>query len=269
LLVGQFSARAEVQHPVFVAPGFQFDQIDALCVMPLINAMNNRTLPRPDDLRIDLMAEVQKRGYRVLDPSCSQSTAGNAAQVTRPRWILTVKLDDIVVSNAAPKNLVMGSLLTASLFDIESAKEVWRDTAMPGFGDRFGAALVGGYDIFTAIDGSFGQVLAKFIKQKKTYPPSSVTTWPPMSLQASLNKAHSFTQCNGLLKFDAGTLSFEPSSNGKSDNKCESYRFSVQGAKFSWSGWLDIPRKGEYLVNPLFGDHYHLRLWDLALRSAL
>jgi hypothetical protein len=50
---------------------------------------------------------------------------------------------------------------------------------------------------------------------------------------------------DGLLRFDSGTLSFEPSSNGKRDEKRSDFRFSVQGAKID-GRLLVIPGKGKF-----------------------
>ena len=192
------------------------------------------------------MTKVQERGYRLLDPSCSNDSTANATQAAKSRWILTVKLDDFEVSKAAP-NVGLGSYLTASLFDNQTAKEVWRDTAKTGSGGRFASALLGS-SIDSMVESGFGPVLAKFEKQKKPDPPSPATMWQPISFAARLYKYHSFTECNGQLSFDSGTLSFIPSSNGGNDKKCESYRFSVQGAKFGMGMWLIVPKKGKFAL---------------------
>jgi len=264
LLSGQLPARAEDQHPVFVAPGFQFNQVDSICVMPMIDARKGVTSFNLDGFRPGLMLKVAEKGYRVVDPSCSRDSRANAAQGAKWRWILTIRLDDFLVSKAEP-SAAMGSLLTASLFDTQSAKEVWRDTAMTGFGGRFANNLLGN-SLIGAIESGFGAVLAKFEKQKKPYPPSQATMWPPMSLSARLYKYHTFTECNGLLRFDSGTLSFDPSSNGKSDKKCASLRFSVQGAKFGAGMWLIVPKKGRFFLQQPGGAE--VLYLDLALRSA-
>ncbi len=218
-----------------------------------------------DNLRLALMQEVQEKGYRVLDFRCAQSTAGSPGQGIKPRWILTVKIDGFLVSKAAP-NRVMGSAMTASLFDTESAKEVWRDSAETGFGGRFANNLLGN-TVEGAVDSGVGAVLSRLEKQKKHYPPTPDTIWPPMVLQARLYKIHSFTECNGVLSFNAGTLKFEPASNGKGDEKCEDLRFTVQGAKFGAGMWLIVPGKTRYFLQEPGG--IQIVLLDLALRSAL
>src|SRR5208337_1519244 len=102
LLSGQLPARAEDQHPVFVAPGFQLNQVDSICVMPAIDARKGGMPLNLDGLRADLMLDVQEKGYRVVEPSCSRDSGANAAQGAKSRWILTVRLDDFVVSGAEP-----------------------------------------------------------------------------------------------------------------------------------------------------------------------
>jgi len=130
--------------------------------------------------------------------------------------------------------------------------------------EPFASNELGSYAI-DAVESGFGPVLAKFEKQKKPHPPSPATMWAPMSLSARLYKYHTFTECNGLLRFDSGTLSFDPSSNGKSDNKCASLRFSVQGAKFGAGMWLIVPGKGRFfLQQPGLPEVDYL---DLALKS--
>ena len=262
---GQLLARVQDQHPVLTAPGFQFDQIDALCVMPPLDARNSAQHIDLSGLRPGLMTKVQERGYRLLDPSCSNDSTANATQAAKSRWILTVKLDDFEVSKAAP-NGGLGSYLTASLFDNQTAKEVWRDTAKTGSGGRFASALLGS-SIDSMVESGFGPVLAKFEKQKKPDPPSPATMWQPISFAARLYKYHSFTECNGQLSFESGTLSFVPSSNGNNDKKCESLRFSVRGAKFGMAMWLIVPGKGKFAFQQ--SDESKLAYLDVALRNML
>ena len=243
---GPLLTRAQEQHPVFMAPGFQFDQIDALCVMPPIVAGDNPEHLDISGLRTILMGKVQDRGYRLLDPSCSSDFVLNATLSTKPRWVLTVKLDNFEVSRAAP-NLGLGTYLTASLVDNQKAKEVWRDTGKTGYGGRLMRATFGG-DVDDMVISGFRPVLNTFEKQKKPPPPSPATMWQPISFSTRLYKYHGFSECNGQLSFDSGTLSFIPSSNGGNDKKCESYRFSVQGAKFGMGMWLIVPKKGKFAL---------------------
>lgn len=244
LLSGQLYAWAKDQHPVFIAPGFQFNQVETVCVMPFTIAGIDGPATPLDALRPVLMLKVQEKGYRVLEPKCARDADSSTAQGVKPHWILTVSLNSFLVPVGA-QNTVMGSVLTASLFDTQSAKEVWRDTAKTRWGGRFANNLLGNSPI-GAVEGDLGTVLAKFEKQTKPYPPSQATTWAPMSMQARLYKLPaSFSGCDGLLRFDSGTLSFEPSSNGKRDEKCSEFRFSVQGAKVD-GRLLVIPGKGKF-----------------------
>jgi hypothetical protein len=259
----QLPAAAEDHHPVLMAPGFDFDQVESLCVMPPIDARNGPQPINLDGLRPAFMLKVQEKGYRVLEPGCSHDSGAKAAQGAKSRWILTVRLDAFEVSKAAP-NVALGSYLTASLYDTQTDKEVWRDTAKTGYGGRFASAMLGS-TLDGLVESGFGAVLATFEKQKKPYPPSPATMWPPTTFSARLYKVHSFSECNGQLAFDSGTLSFMPSSNGKNDSKCASFRFSVQGAKFGAAMWLIVPGKGKYFLQQYGGSEDYL---DLALRAS-
>jgi hypothetical protein len=200
------------------------------------------------------MVKVREKGYRLLDPSCSRDAAASAAQEAKPRWILTATLNDFLVPAAAP-NAPMGSVLTASLFDTQSSKEVWRDTAKTGWGGRFASNLLGNSPI-GAVESGIGPVLAKFEKRKSTFPPTQATMWAPMSLLVRVVKGHSFGPgCNGLLRLDSGTLSFEPSSNGKDDAKCAKFQFSLPGIQiktYPTVRMLGIPGKGNYVLQQAY-----------------
>jgi hypothetical protein len=253
LLCCQLSGWAE-DHPVFIAPGFQFDQVDTLCVMPLkVEADGKDQLaPALDALRPDLMLKVHEKGYRLLDPSCSQDSGATGAQGAKPRWVLTVSLNNFLMRMDAP-NEPMGSVLTASLFDTQSSGEVWRDTARTGWWGRFANVLLDGSllkwnRVLEAVSNDFGSVLAKFEKRTNMLPPTQSSMWQPRMLSARL--VHS-TACNGLLRFDSGTLSFDPSSNGKNDSKCVKFRFSVQGARFAPAVSRLIPGGGNGLTQTL------------------
>lgn len=265
LYAGQVTTHAQEQHPALMAPDFQFNQIDAICVMPPIDARDSTEHIDIGGLRPALMVKVQERGYRLLDPSCSSDSGASALSVAKPRWILTVKLDSFEVSKGAP-GVGLGSYLTASLFDNQISKEVWRDTAKTGYGGRFAGALFG-RDVDSMVESGFGAVLEKFEKQKRPFPPSPATAWQPISFATRLYKKGGFTECNGDLSYNSGALSFVPSSNGKSDGKCENFRFSVQGAKFGAAMWLIVPGKGRYFLQK--SDETKLAYLDVALRNTL
>jgi len=256
ILLSASQLLAKDHHAASLAPGFQFDQVDKLCVMPVIDA---RKSPEADGeaYRLVLVARLQKKGYRVADPSCSRDAGPNGAQPTKWRWILAPRLDDFVAERA-PGRVKTGTLLRATLFDTESAREVWKGSSTPLFLGR-------GLGPWIQVSDGTGPLLSSFGKKKNKSPPSQDTMWAPMSLSARLYKYHSFSECNGQLRFDSGTLSFEPSSNGKSDEKCASFRFSVQGAKFGAGMWLIVPGKGRFfLQQPGAEQVFYL---DLTLRS--
>ena len=125
-------ACGKTHHPTFMAPGFELGQTELVCVMPLLDA---RSDPRPqlnlEPLRPFVVHALEIRGYRV-NSNCPANTAVGAMQPENPRYLLTVRVDALWVA---------GSVLTASLFDTQAEKEVWKDTAMPGFGGRYANAL--------------------------------------------------------------------------------------------------------------------------------
>ena len=125
-------ACGKTHHPTFMAPGFELGQTELVCVMPLLDA---RSDPRPqlnlEPLRPFVVHALEIRGYRV-NSNCPANTAVGAMQPENPRYLLTVRVDALWVA---------GSVLTASLFDTQAENEVWKDTAMPGFGGRYANAL--------------------------------------------------------------------------------------------------------------------------------
>lgn len=266
---------SNIHHPVFMATDFQFDQVDELCVMPIAGSAT------PDQHRLALMWKLQDKGYRVADPNCYRDIDGlNEAQRKKSRWMLKVSLKDIkdvnpniktkavIDANKIPESnplgngdgatkevdmrvitdesyVVVGEEMTASLFDNNLSKEVWRDTIKLGF---FGRVEYNIQNINDQIENNFGRNLATFEKKKKLSPPSIESEWAPISFAVIFGRPWYADFCNGLLKLDSGTLSFEPSSNGSHDSKCASFQFSVPGAKVKPGSRLDIPGKGRYEI---------------------
>jgi len=175
------------------------------------------------------MWKLKAKGYRLADPSCS-----NATQGAKSRWKLTLSFNNFTTS-ILPR-VAGGSHWTASLFDTESSKEVWRDTPFSTFG-RGRLPDLREESIREARGqgniGSIGEVLAKFEKRKKVSQSSPANLRAPMSVTVRIVKAFVWgrMECDGVLKLDSGTLSFEPIPNGKNEDKCADYRFSWPGAR--------------------------------------
>jgi hypothetical protein len=258
LLSAHFPAWAKDHHAVSTAPGFQLSQVDTLCVLPLIDARYDAWAGGPGDVWSAVVWELQEKGYRVADPSCSTDAGANGAQSRKWRWTLTLRLEGDPGGRAA-------YILSASLVDGESGKEVWRGGSVPLFMGNAGSGS------WVMISNGVGPLLSNFEKRKNPSPPSIDNMWKPVSLQTRLYKIHTFTECNGLLRLDSGTLTFEPSDNGTHEDKCASFRFSVPGAKVKTGRWMLVPGKGRFFLqnpgNPLDESWTKDRYLYLALRS--
>ncbi len=123
---------AKSDHPAFLAPGFEFGQIDSICVMPIDAGQDIRPLLDLESLRGLAMETLDRRGYQARS-DCSGGTPGGDSHAGNPRWTLTIRVDAL---------LVTGAVLTGSLFDSQVDKEVWKDTKRPGFGGRYKNAWV-------------------------------------------------------------------------------------------------------------------------------
>jgi len=143
------------RHPTFMAPGFDFSQVDTVCVMPLIDATDV-----PLDLaalRGQAMEALSRRGYPAT-ADCGSTSPGGAMNAGNSRWLLAIRVNDV---------LITGGVLTGSLFDAKADKEVWRDTTMAGFGGRYKNALLGAQSVSTLVNSSFHALLATFPARKK------------------------------------------------------------------------------------------------------
>jgi len=232
------------KHPVFMKQGFQFDQIDKICVMPMLDARKDPT-PTLDlrPMRPLVMLSLEARGYHIAAPGCSAAATGGSARADGSRWLLTVRVDALFPT---------GSVLTASLFDSQAGEEVLRDTAMPGFGGRYKNALElqSGYvPVNQLIKGAINPVLATFEKKN---PRSSHEVhhgpdemWEPQSVYLLNNRD---LNCSGVLKLDSKVLSFDPPKD-----KCQKYAFSVPVEKVKTLGFNHY---GVFHVDALGKNYY-------------
>jgi hypothetical protein len=151
LALGLSAAKAEEHHPVLLAPGFQFSQVKTVCVMPLINMTKGYLeLNGP---RLAVIQELTRRGFNA-NAKCAFHTEPPGKQPPDTRFLLTVRVDMVTL---------VGDRLTASLFDASTGKEVWRDTAMPGFGGRYKNALIA-ENVGVSLDRLFESTLKKLME---------------------------------------------------------------------------------------------------------
>lgn len=245
LPVCQFPTWAKDRQSVSTAPGFQFNQVDVLCVMPVVDDRKTGSGDSAYGLWLDAMRKVEEKGYRLADPSCSRDVDAKGRQ-TKWHWTLTVRLDDFTAEGAPGITAVRtGTLLIASLFDTESAREVWKSSSTPLYMTKVGSGSS------VELSNGIGPLFSSFEKRKKT-PTTQDTMWQPFSMTVRIIKGHTFgPACNGLLKFDSDNLSFEPSSNGKDDEKCTRLQFSVpaSGIKtYPSLRMMNLPGRGYFIL---------------------
>jgi hypothetical protein len=226
-------AWAMSDHPELIAPGFNFGQVDAFCVMPVID--KKQYVGRPLDtspMRPLLMLALEERGYRIENPGCSDFVHLDAPSSGSPRWLFGVTVDGLWIARDGE---VLGCYLTASVFDTQAKREVWRDTANTGYGARFGSALgrstvgLGQASDSRLFEGALGRVLAKVEKKGKAELPLASTTWAPQSVEADVfNREFGMKAglrgCHGTLQDRLGVVSFRSEA---ADTKCEKFQFSV------------------------------------------
>ncbi len=155
-------AWAQSKHPIFVAEGFDFSQVDTICVMPVIDTRQDARPPlrRLESLRVTLNGTLEQRGYQT-DRQCSEGTGADASHTGGSRWLLTVRVDSLTV---------VGGAVTGSLYDTQTDKEVWKDSAIPGYGGRFKNSMKVQYGMTDAdelVRSSFHALLATFEGKKK------------------------------------------------------------------------------------------------------
>jgi len=141
-LLWGIQGRAAGEEQTYIAPGFQFNQVDTICVMPAIDkGRDPRAQLNGEAVRPLVMLELEARGYAVNGPGCTEEAHVGESSTKSSRWLLTVTLDRLWVS--AANGQVLGSFLIASLFDTQAGKEVWRNSASTKYGARFWHVFAG------------------------------------------------------------------------------------------------------------------------------
>jgi hypothetical protein len=123
LLVACFCGPTAWSKPkAFIAPGFQFSQIDNICVAPVVDARLDKTETlRPLAGKYDraISGWLHERGYEPGD--CE-----------RGRWVLTISVEGVSTTAGY-------AILSGSLFDKQTIRVVWstaiqnRPNPFPGF----------------------------------------------------------------------------------------------------------------------------------------
>ena len=134
---------ANVHSPVFMAPGFQFEQVDTLCILPIAGSAND------EQQRLALMWKLQDNGYCIADPNCyRESSTSNGMPGKKPHWMLKISTDELEAKPVGqpPKGTeFIAYQMIAVLLDNNSGKEVWRDTEvtkyLPTKTDRVGEII--------------------------------------------------------------------------------------------------------------------------------
>jgi len=253
-------ARAQETHAPYPAEVFRFDQIDAVCVVPVIghkvqtfleervarygvDVGFGRVVKRSLDteaMRPIVMLALEKRGYRVEDPRCSEGARGGAPGESSSRWLLTVILDGYELFGPKGKDgqvrndkvMAIGIMLSASLFDTRTRSEVWKDSAtghvraMRQWNFTKGLVPIAPSTLFaSAVDS----VLGTFEKRGEPAPSLDVTSWPPLTVRANIFTVRS-KSCLGTLQAQGGTVSFTPDDAAK----CQKYQFSAARSQVSY-----------------------------------
>jgi hypothetical protein len=232
-LLWGMQGRAAGEEQTYIAPGFQFNQVDAVCVMPAIDKKPDpRALLDGEAVRPLVMLALEERGYAVNDPSCAEGAHAGRSSAGSSRWLLTLTFDGYWM---AVNGQVLGGFLTASLFDTQAGKEVWRNSASTRSRARFMNALMGAGGINYGVTdpvgfktevfkSALGPLLGKLEKRGKMAAPLATTSWAPISLRAGIFlKAHGKV-CDGTLEAKAATVSF---TSDRSGGRCQKYQFNV------------------------------------------
>jgi hypothetical protein len=159
VLIGGEYAVAKSRNPAPNAPGFDFSQVDTICVMPVVDVRQdpNPALPDIQALGGLAMEALDRRGYQARS-NCSPGTSGGAAGVPSSRWLLTIAIEkvprvEVLVPSAivppyiratnpptGPVTTIEGYKIVVSglLFDSSSKTEVWKGYATEHFGIVYG-----------------------------------------------------------------------------------------------------------------------------------
>jgi hypothetical protein len=206
-----------------------------------------------DAVRPLVMMELEARGYSVDDPRCAEDAHAGGSSKRASRWLLTVTYNG---SWRIPPGQVVGGFLTASLFDTEAGKEVWRNSANTKYMARLANGLGAGginYNVPNPVafktevfKSALGPVLGKVEKRGKAAAPLAITSWAPISVRTGIfSKVHGEV-CEGILEAKAATVSFTPD---HPEGKCKKYQISMARSEIKSYGAIYFGNVFELTAN--------------------
>lgn len=234
VFVMQIAAAASLrglEHPTFRDPAFQFDRVGSICVMPLLP--EHGTLDADaDPFRPAVMEKLQRLGYSLSDPRCADKPPDGTDKKSKTWWEVSIRIEDI-----SP----VASRLVASLRD-PNGKEVWSDDAHTDYLVRFANALLGPVTVKRLIDSGINPALATFERRNNRERTNTATpqgeTWEPFEMRVALQKKTMMRGCWGIMRFDAGTMSFTAE---ESRGKCQKLEFKQSVEMFKWDMLYGFP----------------------------
>ena len=155
--------QANAKKRPFFAPGFEFSQVDVICVMPPVSKVNTQPPLDLVSLRTVIVQGLEQRGYKV-DTSCVSERDG-ASQVGASHWLFTITVEGFGRNPAGAYN---AAFLGGSVFDTQASKEVWNDHTLTPYGARYKAALVGGIPEFDRLVSQALKPLLETIPARKS-----------------------------------------------------------------------------------------------------
>lgn len=203
-------------------PNFRWGEIDTICVMPVVN---NMTTPVDTyTMRPMAMLELQKHGFRVEDPSCANAT--RQQPLTKPsRWRFKVSVDSVQMLGSQQANgtfagSVLGIVITASVFDTQTNRNVWSSRAV--------STTVFDKSEGGMFDSALRRILKPVALNRKDAHLSAPVNWEPQTVQANVFTVKHGMKCRGTLRVENENVSFTLASD---DSKCKEYEFSVPRAE--------------------------------------
>jgi hypothetical protein len=205
-----------------ITPGFRFEEIDVVCVMPVVDKVQSPSSPiDTNSLRPLVILELERRGFPVEDPSCSNEAKVERSPATTSRWLFKVTIDNLQLmgstgSDGIFRGTVFSCVVTASVFDTRINREVWSS--------RAASTTV----LDHTLRGMFDNVLRRIMKpvemKAKVTQPLTSTKWLPRSVEANIFTVKHGMRCPGNLQATSENLSFTLKTD---DPKCKEYEFSV------------------------------------------
>jgi hypothetical protein len=156
----------EKKQPIFIEPGFRFEEVDTIYILPAVDLMVNKDKEPEKRLQaVDFEAPrcVQGRGYRTVPekvkgkqdpPPIRMSVSEDDLKEPQDAWVRKLGPDDahwvfVLALEDASSHLTFGrtgkAIVMGTVFDRQTGKLVWRavGTAQAGQGGLMGMAMKG------------------------------------------------------------------------------------------------------------------------------